>query len=85
MKVLNTLFRCLVIENLAVYVTSIVVMLSISVSHAVSDYLGAIVGVSMLIMLVLSIVFLFVDRRLALRGFLVVFVGLIVGALFPAL
>jgi len=83
MKVLNTFFRCLVIENLVVYAIYAIVMLSFSVSRGLGNYFGAIVGVSMLITFLLSIALLFIDRRLALRGFLVVFVGFIIGILFP--
>jgi hypothetical protein len=43
------------------------------------------VGVSMLFLLLLSIAFLFIDRRLAFRGFLVCLVVLIIGVLFPEL
>jgi hypothetical protein len=85
MKVLNTFFRCLVIENLVVYAVFVIVMLSFSVSRGVGNYLGAIAGVSMLITLLLSITLLFIDRRLALRGFLVVFVGFVIAMLFPQL
>jgi hypothetical protein len=60
-------------------------MLFFSVSRRVGDYLGAIMGVSMLILLIFSIAFLFVDKRLAVRGFFVAFLGFVIAVLFPKL
>ena len=67
------------------YALFVVAMLSFSVSRGLGRYLSAIVGVSMIVLLVLSIAFLFIDRRLALRGLLVCLLGLIIGVLFPEL
>jgi hypothetical protein len=67
------------------YFIFVAVMLSISTSRGVFDYLGAIMGCSMLLLLALSVIFLFIDRRQAIRGFLVVFIGFVIATLFPAL
>ena len=84
MKMLRHIFRCLVIENWVVYSIFVFAMF-LSVSRGVGDYLGAIMGVSMLITLVFSIAFLFIDRNMAIRGFLAVFVGFVITILFPEL
>jgi hypothetical protein len=85
MKVLKQLFKCTVVGNLVVYFAFVFIMLAFSPSRDVSHRCGAVVIACMAALLLLSVIVLFFDRRAAVRGFLVLLLGFIIGILFPEL
>ena len=78
MKAAKAFFGCVLVTNLVVYFTFVLVMLALSPSRQVFHRCGA-------VMLGFSIAFLFIDRRAAGKGFLVLLLGFVIGILFPEL
>ena len=85
MKIAKDIFRCVIIVNLAVYLIFFMVMLVFQLSDDASRPLCAILFSSYFILLAFSTVFLFLDIGAAVRGFLTLLFGIIIGSLFPAL
>jgi hypothetical protein len=54
-------------------------------SRDASHRLASVMLASWLVLLAFSVVFLFLDRRAAVQGFIVLFFGFMIGGLFPEL
>jgi hypothetical protein len=85
MKFAKDIFKCVVVVNLVVYFTFAAAMIIFQPSRDASHRLASVVDGSWLLLFAMSVTFLFFDRRAAGRGFLVLLLGFIIGALFPEL
>jgi hypothetical protein len=85
MKIAKDIFKCVVVVNLVVYFAFAAAMIIFQPSRDASHRLASVVDGSWLLLFAMSVTFLFFDRRAAGRGFLVLLLGFIIGALFPEL
>jgi hypothetical protein len=85
MKIAKDIFKCVVVANLVVYFAFAAAIIIFQPSREASHRLASVFLGSWLLLFALSAIFLFLDRRAAGRGFLVLLFGFIVGALFPEL
>jgi hypothetical protein len=85
MKVAKDIFKLVWVMNLIVYCIFVPAEMSGLLSRMMWYHCEAIMAASMVILAGFSIAFLFIDRRLAGRGFLVLLVGFIICLLFPEL
>ena len=85
MKIARDIFKCVVVVNLVVYYAFDAAMVIFQPSRDTCHRLGSVVLASWLLLFALSTVFLFIDRRTAGRGFLVLLFGFIVVSIFPEL
>jgi len=85
MKLLKPFFRCAVVVNLAGYCAFVFVSWEYPSNRHLGRFCGGVVGASMAVLLLISIILLFFDTRAAERGFAVVLLGFIIAMLFPAL
>ena len=85
MKIAKDIFKCVVVVNLVVYFTFAAAMIIFQPSRDTQHRLASVSVGSWLFLFAMSAIFLFIDRRAAGRGFLVLLLGFIVGALFPEL
>jgi hypothetical protein len=85
MKLAKQLFQCVLVVNLGAYSLFVVHMFVFSPSPTVFHRWEAVILASMLLLLAFSIASLFFDPRAARRGFIVLFIGLIISLVFPEL
>ena len=85
MKIARNMFKCLVFVNLVVYAIFFAIMVIFAPSRDTFHRLVAVLSAAWLLLLAVSFVFLFFDRRAAGRGFLVLIIGILVAMLFPEL
>ena len=78
------LFRCVAVETVIAYLIDLLAAFLTS-NRGVHHYTGAISGCSMLLLLLCSVAYSFVNREKALWGFVVVAIGLVTVMLFPEL
>jgi hypothetical protein len=81
---MKTLVRCVIVESQVADLCFVAAALA-SFTSVRSDWIGFLLIGSWALLLALSIAVLFVDRRLAVRGLMVVALGGLTGLLFPAL
>ena len=85
MKIAKDIFTCIIIVNLTAYLAFFGTMIFFQSLDEVARPVCAVYWSSFLTLLVSSTIFLFLDWRAASRGFLVLFFGIFVAALFPEL
>lgn len=85
MKIASDFFTCVLVVNLVVYFAFPAALIIFEPSRAVFHLLESVVLGSSLLLVAFSAIFLFFDRRLAVRGFLVLLFGLVLCSLFPEL
>lgn len=85
MIVAKDIFKGVLAVNLIVYALFVFAEMSGFLSRTIWNRCGAVVAACMAVSLCFSVAFLFVDRRLASRGFLVVLLGFIIWLLSPQL
>ena len=85
MKIAKDIFKCVVVVNLVVYFAFAAAMIIFQPSRDASHRLASVMLASWLVLLAFSVVFLFLDRRAAVQGFIVLFFGFMIGGLFPEL
>ena len=85
MKIARDIFKCVAVVNLVVYLLYAAVEIIFHPSREIEHRLNSIVAASWLVLLAVSVIFLFLDRRAAIKGFLVLWFGFLIAALFPEL
>lgn len=85
MKIAKDIFKSILVINLIVYCVFVPAEMSGYLSRTMWYRCGTVMAASMLVLLGFSVAFLFIDRRLAGRGFLVLLFGFIISLLSPEL
>ena len=85
MKIAKDIFQLVWVINLIVYCLFVPAEMSGLLSRMMWYRCGAVMAASMIILLGFSIAFLFFDRRLAGRGFILLLIGFIICLLSPEL
>lgn len=85
MKIAKDTFKCVVLVNLVVYFAFAAAEIIFEPSRDIDHRLVSVFIASWLLLLAFSSLFLFFDRQVAGKGFLVLFLGFMILSLFPEL
>jgi hypothetical protein len=85
MKLVKNLFKWAVVLNVVAYFTALFIVPVFSPSRDVGHLFDAVALASMLVLLALSIASLFLDRRAAAKGLIILLVEFLILCLFPEL
>ena len=85
MRLAKRLFWCVLVVNLVVYCFFVPAEMSGLMSRTMWHRCAAVMTAFMVVLLVFSVSFLFIDRRMASKGLLVLLLGVIIALLSPEL